>query len=308
MNRPRALRPGDHIRVVTPASGLTREQVARATQVLENEGYRVTFAEHAFAMTGFLAGPDEDRAADLMEAFLDPEVDAVVCSRGGYGCARLFPYLDLDAIAASGKLFAGFSDITTLHLALNQRGLPTLHAPMLLTLGSDREPWVWESFLGQLKGDVSTPATAPRGVTKVGGTAEGVVTGGCMILICDAIGTPNAMAARGKIVLLEDVDEQPHRIDAMLTHLLNTNSLDGAAGIVVGEMTRTDDRIDPKIGGTPWREMVMERLGPLEIPMIFDYPMGHAAQMLTLPLGIRARLDADAGTLTYLEPLCAVAS
>jgi len=112
------------------------------------------------------------------------------------------------------------------------------------------------------------------------------------------------MAARGKIVLLEDVDEQPHRIDAMLTHLLNTNSLDGAAGIVVGEMTRTDDRIDPKIGGTPWREMVMERLGPLEIPMIFDYPMGHAAQMLSLPLGIRASLDANAGTLTYLEPLC----
>jgi len=118
---------------------------------------------------------------------------------------------------------------------------------------------VWESFLGQLKGDVSTPATAPRGVTKVGGVAEGVVTGGCMILICDAIGTPNAMAARGKIVLLEDVDEQPHRIDAMLTHLLNTNSLDGAAGIVVGEMTRTDDRIDPKIGGTPTPRLAARR-------------------------------------------------
>ena len=118
--------------------------------MLVAEGYEVSYARHAFDHLGYLAATDVQRAADLMEAFQDPDVQGVICSRGGYGCARLFPYLDLDAIAKSGKLFAGFSDITTLHTALNRRNLITFHAPMLITLGSDREPWVTESFLKAL--------------------------------------------------------------------------------------------------------------------------------------------------------------
>ena len=138
-----------------------------------------------------------------------------------------------------------------------------------------------------------------------GGTAEGEVTGGCLCLLTDSLATPDSIDCEGRIVLIEDVDEHPHRIDAMFTHLLNSNQIQKAAGIVVGEMTRTDEKPDEAIGGKPWKEIVEERLKPLGIPSIVNYPFGHAPNMLSLPLGVRARLDADAGTLTYLESPCA---
>ncbi len=304
MPKPKPLKQGDLIRIVSPASPLLPEKVDFAQAMLESWGYRVDFGKHCFDWTDHLAGSDEDRASDLMEAFCDPGVSAVFCARGGYGCARLFPFLDLDAMANSRKMFLGFSDITTLHLALNQRGLPTLHAPMPLTLTVPREDWVIESLRRNLMGDTSVPESALKGTTVVGGGAEGIVTGGCLILMCDSFGTQNSLNCKGKIVIIEDVDEDPHRIDAMLTHLLNEGSIRSAAGIVVGEMTRTDEKRDEGIGGRPWRQIVEERLAPLGIPMIVDYPFGHAPSMLTLPLGIRAKLVANVGTLAYLESLC----
>lgn len=305
MPKPRALQPGDLIRIVSPASPLLMEKMEFCIDLLHSWGLRVDFGKHALDWTDHLAGSDEDRARDIQEAFEDPGVAAVCCSRGGYGCARLFPHLDLDRIVSHPKLFIGFSDITTLHLAFNQLGLPTLHGPMPLTLSSPRDAWVYESLRRNLFGDVSVPADAPKGITMVPGTAEGIVTGGCLCLLGDSIGTPFPLDCEGKIVIIEDVDENPHRIDAMLTHLLNEGSIKRAAGILIGEMTRTDERVDQGIGGRPWREIVRERFAPLGIPMIIDYPFGHAPNMMTMPLGVKARLDADAGTLEYLESPCA---
>jgi muramoyltetrapeptide carboxypeptidase len=290
---------------VTPASPLTADRLEFITGVLQEEGLRVKVMPHALDSTDYLAGDDRTRAKDLQDAFADPDVHAVLCNRGGYGCARLFPYLDLDAMAAERKMLLGFSDITTLHVALNRRGCPTVHAPMALTLSYPREPWVIESLRRVLRNDLTPPAEAPRATTVVGGVAEGDVVGGCLCLLCDTLGTPEAWETEGKILLIEDVDEHPHRIDAMFTHLLNTGVAQRAAGFLIGEMTRTDERVDPSIGGRPWREIVTERLAPLGKPMVIDFPLGHAKNMLTLPMGIRARLDADAGTLEYLEPLCA---
>ncbi|MGV3614883.1 MAG: S66 peptidase family protein [Fimbriimonas sp.] len=302
--KPRSLRPGDTVALVSPASPLTAERLEFISGLLSEEGLKVRLMPNALASADYLAGSDEARARDLQAAFADPEVHAVLCTRGGYGCARLFPYLDLDAIARAGKLFLGFSDITTLHVALNRRGCATVHAPMGLTLSYPREPWVIESFRRVLRNDLTPPAEAPRATTVVGGQVEGEVVGGCLCLLCDTIGTPEPLETEGRILLIEDVDEHPHRIDAMLTHLLNTGLAQKTAGFLVGEMTRTDERVDEGIGGRPWREIVRERLAPLGKPMVIDFPLGHARNMLTLPLGIRARLDADAGTLEYLEPLC----
>lgn len=306
MLKPAPLLPGDLIEVVSPASPIDPEKVQRATALLEAEGYRVRIAPHAFDRDFYLAGSDADRAEDLGAAFRDPEVKAIICSRGGYGCARLLPHVDLDQMAASGKIFAGFSDITTLHLALNRRGLVTFHAPMMITLSVDRPDWVVKSFLASLKGNGPIPDEAPTGETVVGGTAEGPVTGGCLCLLTDSMATPDPLEMDGRIVLIEDVDENPHRVDAMLTHLLNTGRAHRAAGFVIGEMTRTDEKADPTIGAKPWRDIVTDRLAPLGRPMIVNFPFGHAPAMLTLPLGIRARLDADRGSLTYLEQACAV--
>ncbi len=302
--KPRALVPGDTIALVTPASPLSGSKLGPTIELLEDEGYKVVVAPHALESDGYLAGSDQHRAADLQNAFDDPGVDAILCNRGGYGSARLLPYLDFDRMAASRKLFAGFSDITTLHLALNRRGLPTLHSPMVLSLFYPREPYVYDAFRRALKGDLTIPLEAPKPSTVVGGAAVGESVGGCLCLLTDSIGTPEALDAEGKVLFIEDVDEAPHRVDAMVTHLLNAGIIQKAAGIVIGEMTRTDEKADKDIGERSWREIVEERLGRLGIPLIVDFPFGHKKVMLPVALGVKVRLDADAGTVTYLESIC----
>jgi len=302
---PRPAPPGSLVRVVSPSSPIAREKAERGLSILRSAGYRIEFSPNCFAVDDHLAGTDEQRARDLMEAFEDPEVDLVYCSRGGYGAARLLPHLDIQRMADSGKLFAGFSDVTTLHVALQFCGLATLHAPMAITLSVEREPWVGESLLAALRGDSPIPPEAPAGRCLVPGTAEGDVIGGCLCLLCDTIGTDYPLETEDKILIIEDVDEPPHRVDAMFTHLLNAGILQRCAGIVIGEMTRTDERVDEGIGSRPWRKIVEERIVPLGIPAIIDFPFGHSPQMLSLPLGVRARLDAAFGRLEYLETLCA---
>jgi len=305
MRKPRALRPGDYVRVVTPASPLKREQIEHGVRFLEAQGYAVSIAKHAFDADGYLAGSDEDRACDLQDAFDDPDVHCVFCSRGGYGCARLLPLLDLDRMAQSGKMFCGFSDVTTLHLALNRRGLVTFHTPMMISLSVDREGWVYDSLAGLLAGVSSVPSGAPTGETLVPGTATGALTGGCLSLLRDSLATADALETAGRILLIEDVDEKPQRIDAMLTHLRRLGLLQAAAGLVVGEMTRTDDLLDSSKGEWPWRKIIDDRIADLGVPSVVNFPFGHMKGMLSLPLGVRARLDANRGTLETLESPCA---
>ena len=303
MIKPPAIKPGDRIAVVSPSSSTAAEKIAKGIALLEGRGYEVILGEHAYDVDAFLAGTDEHRAADLMGAWFDDSIAAIIFSRGGYGMGRLMPHLDLDRMAAVPKLVVGFSDATALHLALNRRGLATLHAPMLLSFTKDRAPWVSQLWFQAMEGTgpVALPPDAPRGETILGGTAEGVVTGGCLCLLSDSLGTRDSLSAQDKILLIEDVDEHAYRVDAMLTHLLASGALEGVAGIVVGEMTRTDDQADPSIPTKPWREVVIERLARLNVPMIIGFPFGHGEHMASLPLGIKAKLDADRGELTYLE-------
>lgn len=299
---PYRIRAGDRVAVVSPASPISPESLQSGLRVLDRLGVEFVLGKHVFDTADHLAGADRDRAADLVAAWEDEKIQAILCSRGGYGCARLLPYLDLDALAAAPKLFVGFSDITTLHLALNRRGLVTIHGPMPITFSVERPAWVVENFVRTLSEPRwSLPAGAPKPRTLTSGVAEGRLLGGCLALICDAIGTDALPDFEGALLLLEDVDEPPHRVDAMLTHLLHAGVLQKVAGIVVGEMTRTDERKDQGIGGPPWREIVRERLGGLGVPTVVDFPVGHAPAMATLPLGIRYRLDASAGTLDALE-------
>ncbi|MDQ2986641.1 MAG: LD-carboxypeptidase [Armatimonadota bacterium] len=301
--KPPALKPGDRIAVVSPCSSTTPEKIAPGIALLQNRGYEAIVGKHAYDVDAFLAGADKDRAGDLMEAWFDPAIAGIMLSRGGYGLGRLLPFLDLDKMATSPKLLVGFSDATALHIALNRRGLVTLHAPMLLSFARERAPWVIDLWFQAMEGTapISLPREAPRGETLIGGTVEAEVTGGCLCLLADSIGTPNLLETAGKILLIEDVDEHAYRVDAMLTHLLAARSFEGVAGIVVGEMTRTDEQADPNIPTKPWKQVVTERLKPLGVPMITGFPFGHAEHMASLPLGVKARLDADAGELTYME-------
>ena len=297
----RPLQPGDTIGIVSPASPLTADKLDFVIAFLRDEGFKTKVFPHALDDIGYLAGTDADRTADFQAAFADPEVAAVLCSRGGYGCARIVDSIDWKAVVDSRKALLGFSDITTFHLAIQAHGGMSIHSPMALTLHYPRTDYVYESFRKVIHGDVSIPLDAPTGETVVAGQAEGITIGGCMCLLTDSIATKNALDPKGKILFIEDVDEAPHRVDAMLTHLLNSGLIAKAAGIVIGEMTRSDERYDDSIGGRPWREIVIERLAPLGIPMVIGYPFGHFKGMLTVPFGVKAVLDASAGTVRYLQ-------
>lgn len=301
--KPRPVPTGGTLGLVSPSSAISAESLEPGLAYLQAQGYRIKRFPSLYAKHHELAGTDEARAADLKAAFEDPDVDAVLCSRGGYGCARLIPHLDFEALASHRKLFIGYSDITTLHLAFQNVGFATLHGAVGVTFSKPREPWVWESFGNALTGDLIRPKDAPVGETVRPGRAEGEVIGGCLRLICDALGTPDAPDTDGKILLIEDTGEKAYRVDAMLTQLLNAGLLQRSAGIVIGEFSETDALSER--GDSPcWRSIVEERLGKIRVPTIVDYPIGHKAQILSVGLGVRAVLDADRGTLDYSEPLC----
>lgn len=307
--KPRALDKGDTIRLVSPASPITPAELEGVRHLLESAGFRVEFGAHVFDRWQYLAGTDQDRAADVMEAFLDPEVAAVMCSRGGYGCPRLLPYVDLPAIVDSAKMFLGFSDITTLHVALNKLGLATFYSPMGFTLATKRAEWTVQSFLNALLGQDPLDVDHPRATCVVAGTAQGETVGGCLVPFIDSFATPDEIHTDGKILLIEDVGERPHRVDALLTHLVRSGKIQRCAGIVVGEMTDTDalsqktpdGKLSKTYAGVSWRDIVTERLAPLGLPLMIDFPFGHIANMLTVPLGIQVSMDSAEGKLKLLE-------
>lgn len=310
MKKPPALKPGDTIALVAPASPAKIEELQPGIQLFENRGYNVQLGDCCILRDDGKRAPDEQRAKELASAWFDPQIKAVICARGGYGCSRLFPYLDLQKIAQHPKLFVGFSDITVLHIALNKLNLATLHAPMPYSFQKQRPDWVIKMFFQALEG--TSPIKTPehkQTQTIVSGKAEGVVIGGCLSLICDNIGTNFGLDSliretsddeKQYILLLEDVDVPTHRVDAMLTHLVNTGIMQHITGIIVGEMTNTHEKYGDFLGMN-WKDIVIERLSPLKVPMVLGFPFGHCFEMSSLPMGINAKLDADKGILEYTE-------
>ncbi len=305
--KPERLGAGAVLGVVAPASPIyNRGDIGRASAVLERLGLRLKLGQHVRDRHGYLAGTDEARAEDFMRVWLDPEVDGVLCLRGGYGCARIVDRLDYAAIEAHPKPFVGFSDITTLHLAIRQRArVGTFYGPMVISLA---KPGVSEYTLEGLRRALMEPG--PLGAigpspddawveTINGGVAEGELAGGCVTLLANAIGTRDDFDWRGKIVFLEDVHEEPYAIDRYLVQLLRAGKLDGVAGIVVGEHAGVRPReYQPAFPSTLSLEDVIDELiRPLGVPTIYNLPLGHGKHLATLPLGARARLDADAGRL-----------
>ena len=297
--------------VVAPASPLyNRGDVDRAALVLEGLGFRLKLGRHARDRHGYLAGTDGERAEDFMHTWGDPEVDGVLCVRGGYGSARIVDRLDYAAIAAHPKAFIGFSDITALHLAIGRRaGLVTFYGPMIITLAKPRlSAYTRDGFVRAVRGDaplgVIPPSPDDPWVETIGGgQAEGELAGGCLQLLANAVGTPDDFDWRGKIVFLEDVNEEPYSIDGNLNQLLRAGKFAGVAGIVIAEHAGCVPReCRPAFSSTLSVEDVIDELiRPLGIPTIYNLPLGHGQHLATLPLGVRARLDADARTLEILE-------
>ncbi|MFH0515750.1 LD-carboxypeptidase [Streptomyces sp. M41] len=299
--RPPRLAPGARVAVVAPSGPVSEERLQAGLDVLRGWDLDPVPAPHVCARhrdLGHLAGTDADRAADLQRAWCDPSVDAVLCARGGYGAQRMVDLLDWAAMRAAGpKVFVGFSDITALHQAFATRlGLVTLHGPAAAGVDFVKNARAQEHLRATLFAPESVRTIASAGTALVGGRARGVTLGGCLSMLTSDLGTPHARAgARGGLLLLEDVAEEPYRVDRMLTQLLRTGWLDGVAGIALGSwvLCGAYDAL---------RAVLVDRLGGLGVPVVEEFGFGHCEGALTMPFGVTAELDADAATLTLDEP------
>ncbi|NUO56511.1 MAG: LD-carboxypeptidase [Hamadaea sp.] len=300
--RPAALVAGDLVALVSPSGPVRSVRADAAVGVLTGWELRTRLGRHALARTGYLAGTDEQRLADLNDAFADPEVRAVLCLRGGYGMQRIVDGLDLDAVRADPKLVMGFSDITALHLALWQGArLATVHGPVAAQLdkGAQSPTALGAKTVLMSSAPVTVKADEAESTFRVrsAGRAEGVLIGGNLAMLASSVGTAHMPDLTGAILLVEDVNEQPYRIDRMLTQLLRSGALTGLAGVAIGQFTECDAE-----GGPAAEEVLEERLAPLGVPLLGGLPIGHGDQHVAIGVGVPAVLDADAGTL-HVQPV-----
>ncbi|WP_406078770.1 LD-carboxypeptidase [Micromonospora sp. NBC_00858] len=296
--RPPVLRPGDTVLLVSPSGPTSPERVARGMELLTGWGLRPVPAPNAYARQGYLAGADELRAADLNAAFADPQVRGVICTRGGYGVQRVVDAIDMAAVRRDPKVVAGFSDITALQFAL-WRGarLAGVHGPGAAWRDERTPLRSAESLHAALMTTEPVTVTAVPGEetfpVRVPGRTTGTLLGGNLCMIAASIGTPDLPDLTGAVLLVEDVQEPPYKVDRMLTQLRRAGALDGLAGVAVGQFTDCADGWETTIA-----DVLTERLGDLGVPVLGGLPIGHGPGQLTVPVGTPATLDTDAGTLT----------
>jgi muramoyltetrapeptide carboxypeptidase len=276
--------------ICAPSGWSKPDRLGAGIAVLQEAGLRVKVGRSIFARDGSAAGSAAERAADLNALIADPEVDLILAARGGFGASRLLPLLDLGPLRDRPKPIVGFSDITALHLAWARAGVGSVHGPM--AEDAAELPGLLER-LRRVAGPVAQPTDAPALATLRPGRAEGVLVGGNLSLLAAACGTPWQLDARGAILLVEDLNEAPYRIDRMLTQMAQAGALRGIAGAVVGELVGCD----PAEAGGPLPsalEVFARRLADLGVPAFAGLAFGHGRRRLAIPLGVRARMDADA--------------
>ncbi len=302
---------GGTIGVMAPSGPyFNRSDIERPLAWWQARGYRVKLADSVWAQDDYVAGPPEKRAEDLNSLFADPEVDVIQVLWGGTGAIEILPFLDYDLIAANPKALMGYSDITNLHIALRQSsGLATLHGPGFGSMGiPERKPFTWDSALAAFKGlgagEVPRDPEDPYVRAIVGGCVEAPLVGGNLFTFVHLIGTPWDPVFDGAILLIEEVDTPTYIIEVHLHQLALAGKLANLAGVVVGEMKGCDwSEERPEAPRTRSIEDVLERcLAPLGIPVLYKLPLGHGKHLATVPLGVTAKLDADACSLIVREP------
>jgi len=292
---PKGLRQGATIGIVSPASGAIPSDIADFINLCARWNMKVKYGENMSRRSGYLSAPDEARARELMTFVNDPTIDAIVCARGGYGVMRILPMLDFGAIREAQKVIMGFSDITALLVAINQIGeMVTFHGPVASSTFDD---FTVNSLTSVVMHQPSVPLLSFQDsqVTTLGsGTATGRLTGGNLAMLVSTLGTRYEVDTTGAILFLEEISEEPYRIDRMLTQMWLAGKLQHCKGIAIGAFRDCET----KGNGIPGPSMTLmqvleERIGSLGIPAVYGLPFGHVRSKLTLPLGVMAELDAS---------------
>ena len=309
--KPKRLQPGMTVGLVSPASNAPEnEDISSSLDFVRSLGFTVKAAPNLFSRNQYLAGTDRQRAQDLNSFFVDPEIDGIFCTRGGYGAPRILPYLDYESIAANPKVFMGYSDITALLNAIQVKtGLVTYHGPMAFENFTD---YTYEQFQRVIQNpedlaQIGSPPEFELGPGRVerenrlttisSGVAEGRLVGGNLSLLVTLLGTEYEPDFKGSILFLEDVYEPPYSIDRMLTHLWLAGKLEQVSGIAFGKFTNAS------YGSNTFsvEEVIRSRCGNLGVPVLKGLMIGHTEDQTVVPIGIPARLDADQGQLSLLE-------
>jgi len=311
--RPRALKPGDTVGLITPSSYVSDPDcLMLAERTVRYFGLAPKFGKNVRRRDGYLGGTIDERVEDLHAMFRDPQVKGVFAIRGGYGAAQLLDRIDYELIHSNPKVFLGYSDITALHLAIQKFArMVTFHGPIVLsrftayTQTCFRRALFETEPLGRVTNPPDSDPLRPAHILRTvhGGRARGQLIGGNLTLISTTMGTPFEIETRGRVVFLEDVDEQPYSIDRMLTQLRLAGKLESAAGVIFGECQDCRPRdYKPSYDSTlSVGEVIDEILGKLRTPVLSGLTVGHTDDQLTLPLGVNAELDADKGELVIEE-------
>lgn len=299
--RPQRLKKGDTVGIVSPSSPPGREELEKSLLFLEELGLKWKFGKHAKNINGYLAGTDEERLEDLETLFQDPEVNGIICSSGGYGAGRIVDQIDLQIMKEHPKVFWGFSDITFLHTAMGlYSNLVTFHGPMLgPNIGKDTFEELSKKMFQQLFEPMElhyTEVISPL-ETITPGVAHGELIGGNLSLLARTIGTKFEVDTAGKLLLIEDIGEEPARVDGLLNHLRMAGKLKDVAGVVVGDFARTETE---KKWTLTLEEVLEHYLSPLQVPVVKGFKIGHCEPHFAVPLGVEAKLDANEKTLTIL--------
>ena len=302
MIRPAHLVKGDVIGIVAPASPVEREVLERSFSFLEQLGLRYKLRESVYNKSVYLAGTDEQRLADLHAMFKDPEVKGIICAGGGYGSARYAEQLDLDLIHDNPKIFWGFSDITYLHTAIRQgTGLVTFHGPMLASCVAQQE---FHEMSGKMFGQLFAPVEVHYSEdispleTIVGGVAEGTVVGGNLSQLVSSLGSEFEIKTNSRLLVIEDVGEEPYQVDRLLNQLRLAGKLREAAGIIIGDFSKAEPA-KPEDSLT-MDEVFEHYFGKLNQPVVKGFRIGHCEPNIAIPFGVKGRLDANNKTLTIL--------
>lgn len=297
MIKPKPLRRGDTIALIATSSPTPAGRIEPAEKGLQKLGFKVVIGESCYGVHGYLSGEDRLRAKDLTEMFRNKDIDGIWCIRGGYGASRILDMIDYDAIRQNPKVFIGYSDITALHIAFSRKcNMVTFHGPMASTEIFHRPDNFTKEYLtrnimsNEPLGQISNPKDVDI-KTLVAGKCEGRLIGGNLSLVAGTIGTPYEIDTKGKILFLEDVDERPYRIDRMLTQLKLSGKLDDAEGFVLGSWNNCVAEEPEK--SLTLTEIFDELIVPIGKPAIYNLVAGHCRPMITLPFGLRTRLDAD---------------
>jgi muramoyltetrapeptide carboxypeptidase len=299
--KPKALRPGDTIGIIAPASNIKLELLEQGCRELERLGFKTCFRPDIVSSFRYFSGTLERRLGEFLEMLRSPDIAAIFCARGGYGSGQLIPRVDPDLVRENAKIFSGSSDLTLVLNWMERSGVVSFHGPMVATaIREGASGYNKEILLGLLQGELVHFPTDGTEILRTG-ASTGRLVGGCLSLVVATLGTEHEIDTDDAILVLEDLDTKPYQVDRMITHLMQAGKFENVRGVVFGEMLNC---LQHARQGYRLQEVLSDLLSGFTFPILYGFPTGHASRPnVIVPFGVRASLKLGASArFELMEP------